>query len=81
MVVVSGVLVRATCMCTCSVCVHADGWACRTLHCVYIRSGADVKYINVSNLHQLQCIYIQGMSLQNGHSVISICHAEFQYER
>ena len=33
-------------------------------------SGADVKYINVSNLHQLQCIYIQGMSLQNVHSVI-----------
>ena len=42
--------------------------------------GADVKYINVSNLHQLQCIYIQGMSLQNAHSVIIICHAEFQYE-
>ena len=41
--------------------------------------GADVKYITVSNLHQLQCIYLQGMSLQNVHSVILICDAEFQY--
>ena len=37
MVVVSGVLVRATCMCMCSVCVHVDGWACRTLHCVVVQ--------------------------------------------
>ena len=69
-VVVYVVVVSGVCMC-----------ACGQVGMSYIAlcSGADVKYINVSNLHRLQCIYIQGMSLQNVHSVILICHAEFQY--
>ena len=50
--------VLCVCMCACCVCVcvHADGWACCTLHCV------DVKYITVSNLHRLQCIYIHAVN-------------------
>ena len=49
-VVVSGVLVCATCVCMC---------ACGRVGMLYIAlcSGADVKYITVSNLHRLQCIY------------------------
>ena len=48
-VVVYVVVVSGVCMC-----------ACRRMGMLYIAlcSGADVKYINVSNVHRLQCIYI-----------------------
>ena len=51
-------------------------FVCRWVGMSYIAlcSGADanVNYINALNLHRLQCICIQGMSLQNAHSLIII---------
>ena len=50
--------------------------ACGRVGMLYIAlcSGVDVKYITVLNLHQYTSvsIYMQGMSLQNAHSVILI---------
>ena len=61
------VVVSEVCMCTCG---RAVG-----MSYIALCSGAHVKYINVLNLHQLHCTYIQGMSLQNAHSVILIYDA------
>ena len=44
-VVVSGVLVRATCMCTCSVCVHADGGG-HVVHCT-VHTYVVVQMLNI----------------------------------
>ena len=51
-VVVSGMLVCATCACVCMCTCGRVG-----MSYIALCSGADVKYINVSNLHRLQCIY------------------------